>query len=110
MKSRLIALAAQKRRYGRRRLHVLLCREGCAINRKRTYRVYLEAGLTVCQRKRKRRAGGERQPKVIASAPNVSWSTDLVIHISAWSLWRRHRAIARKYHDKRHRQNMALQP
>jgi putative transposase len=42
---RLTALAGQKRRYGYRRLHVLLCREGWLINRKRTYRAYHEAGL-----------------------------------------------------------------
>jgi len=43
--ARLIELAADKRRYGYRRLHVLLRREGVAINRKRTYRLYREAGL-----------------------------------------------------------------
>ena len=78
LKARLTALAAQKRRYGYRRLHVLLCREGWVINWKRTYRVYREAGLTVRRRKRKRIAGVERQPKVIALAPNVSWSMDFV--------------------------------
>ena len=75
---RLTALAGQKRRYGYRRLHVLLCREGWRINRKRTYRVYHEAGLMVRRRKRKRIAGIERQEKVIASAPNQSWSMDFV--------------------------------
>jgi len=51
LKERLCELAAQKRRYGDRRLHVLLCREGWEINRKRTYRVYHEAGLMVRKRK-----------------------------------------------------------
>ena len=78
LKLRLTALAGQKRRYGYRRLHVLLCREGWAINWKRTYRVYREAGLAVRRRKRKRIAGVERQPKVIALAPNISWSMDFV--------------------------------
>ena len=78
LKARLTALAAQKHRYGYRRLHVLLCREGWVINWKRTYRVYREAGLAVRRRKRKRIAGVERQPKVIALAPNVSWSMDFV--------------------------------
>lgn len=78
LKKRLTALAGQKRRYGYRRLHVLLRREGWAINWKRTYRVYREAGLTVRRRKRKRIAGIERQPKVDATAPNISWSMDFV--------------------------------
>lgn len=78
LKERLTALAGQKRRYGYRRLHVLLCREGWIINRKRTYRVYHEASLMVRRRRRKRIAGVEREPKVIAAAPNVSWSMDFV--------------------------------
>jgi putative transposase len=57
--ARLTVLAGRKRRYGYRRLHVLLCREGWRINRKRTYRVYRAAGLMV--RRRKRIAGIERQ-------------------------------------------------
>jgi len=78
LKARLTALAGQKRRYGYRGLHVLLCREGWINNWKRTYRVYREAGLTVRRRKRKRITGVERQPKVIVLAPNVSWSMDFV--------------------------------
>ena len=54
LKERLCDLAAQKRRYGYRRLRVLLLREAVKVNRKRTYRVYREAGLTVRRRKRKR--------------------------------------------------------
>ena len=78
LKERLCDLAAQKRRYGYRRLHVLLLREGIKVNRKRTYRVYREAGLAVRRRKRKRIAGVERMPAPIPQAPNVSWSMDFV--------------------------------
>jgi len=78
LRERLTELACQKRRYGYRRLHVLLCREGWLINRKRTYRVYHAAGLMVRRRKRKRIAGVERQEKIIALAPNQSWSMDFV--------------------------------
>jgi hypothetical protein len=49
-----------KRRYGYRRIHVLLRREGWAISRKRTYRLYREAGLAVQRRKRKRVGPFER--------------------------------------------------
>lgn len=78
LKARLIELAAQKRRYGYRRLHVLLRREGWDINRKHTYRVYHAAGLMVRRRKRKRIAGIERSIKVPAVGPNQSWSMDFV--------------------------------
>lgn len=78
LKERLCELATQKRRYGYRRLHVLLRREGWEINHKRTYRVYHDAGLMVRKRKRKRIAGVERQIKLPALAPNDSWSMDFV--------------------------------
>ena len=78
LKERLCELAGQKRRYGYRRLHVLLCREGWEINHKRTYRVYHDAGLMVRKRKRKRIAGVERQAKPQATGPNQSWSMDFV--------------------------------
>ena len=75
---RLKALAAEKRRYGYRRLHVLLRREGHEINRKRTYRLCRDAGLAVRHRKRKRYALGDRRPLPKPDAPNVSWSMDFV--------------------------------
>ena len=75
---RLKALAAEKRRYGYRRLHVLLRREGHEINRKRTYRLYRDAGLAVQRRKRKRYALGERRPLPKPITANISWSMDFV--------------------------------
>ena len=76
--ARLIELAGQKRRYGYRRLHVLLRREGHRINRKRTYRLYRDAGLTVRRRKRKRIGPVERRPLPKPTAANQSWSMDFV--------------------------------
>jgi putative transposase len=75
---RLCELAAFKRRYGYRRLHVLVKREGWAVNHKRLFRVYREAGLAVRRRKRKRIASIERQMKAPSLAPNQSWSMDFV--------------------------------
>ena len=54
--ARLIELAGQKRRYGYRRLHVLLRREGHRINRKRTYRLYRDCWLDGTSRNAKHRA------------------------------------------------------
>jgi putative transposase len=76
--ARLRELAAVKRRYGYRRLHVLLKREGFAVNRKRVQRLYREAGLTVRRRKRKRIGPAERRPLPKPEAPNISWSMDFV--------------------------------
>ena len=72
VKDRLTELAAQRRRYGYRRLHVLLLREGWLLNWKRIYRIYREAGLTVRCHMRKRNAGTERQEKIVANGPNQS--------------------------------------
>ncbi len=47
LRERLVELAAERPRFGYRRLHVMLKREAWAINRKRVYRVYRELGLAV---------------------------------------------------------------
>ena len=75
---RICELAGEKRRYGYRRLHVLLRREGWRVNRKRTYRLYRDAGLAVRRRKRKRIGLFERKPLPKPSAVNRSWSMDFV--------------------------------
>ena len=78
LSERLAALAAEKRRYGYRRLHVLIRREGHIVNWKRLYRLYREAGLAVRRRKRKRIGPVERRPLPKPTMPNVSWSMDFV--------------------------------
>jgi putative transposase len=78
LRARIEELAAVKRRYGYRRIHILLRREGWPVNRKRTYRLYREAGLAVRRRKRKRIGLVERRPLAKPAAPNLSWSMDFV--------------------------------
>ncbi len=62
LRVRLRELAQQRRRFGYRRLHILLLRDGVTINRKKTQRLYIEEGLTVRKRKSRRRAVGARAP------------------------------------------------
>jgi putative transposase len=81
LRDRLRALAGERRRFGYRRLHVLLRREGFGVNLKRIYRLYTQEGLTVRRRKRRRRVprGGLR-----LSAPtriNQRWSLDFVVDV-----------------------------
>jgi transposase InsO family protein len=64
LRERLKALAQERRRFGYRRLHVLLRREGHAVNRKRVQRLYREERLTVRQRGGRKRAIGTRRPMV----------------------------------------------
>lgn len=78
LRERIHEIALEKRRYGYRRIHVLLKREGWAINHKRTHRLYCEAGLQVRRRRRKRIVMGERTPLERARGPNQSWSMDFV--------------------------------
>lgn len=78
LKGRIAELAAQKRRYGYRRIQVLLRREGWSVNHKRTYRLYREQGLMVRKRKRKRIGIAERLVLPRPTAPNQSWSMDYV--------------------------------
>ena len=78
LRQRICDLAGEKRRYGYRRIHRLLRREGWSVNRKRTYRIYGEAGLAVRRRKRKRIGPFERRPLPKPTAVNSSWSMDFV--------------------------------
>ncbi len=54
LKARLVELAGERRRFGYRRLHALLRREGVQANHKRVYRLYSDAGLSVRRRKRRK--------------------------------------------------------
>jgi len=78
LRARLRTLAGERRRFGYRRLRVLLRREGWAVNHKRVYRLYREEGLGVRRRQRKRTGAVERQPLVIPTRPNERWSMDFI--------------------------------
>jgi putative transposase len=78
LRERLKTLAQERRRFGYRRLHVLLRREGHAVNRKRIQRLYREEKLTVRRRGGRKRALGERRPMETPLAANQRWSLDFV--------------------------------
>ena len=78
LRERLRVLAGERRRFGYRRLHVLLQREGLVQNRKRTERLYREEGLSVRRRRGRKRATGTRSPLVLPALPNARWSIDFV--------------------------------
>ncbi len=75
---RLRELAALRKRFGYRRLGVLLRREGIVVNHKRVYRLYREEGLSLRRRKRKRLTSEGRGPGETASRPDQVWSLDFV--------------------------------
>lgn len=78
LRQRLRDLAQQRRRFGYRRLHILLRRDGITINRKKTQRLYRKEGLTVRRRRGRRRAVGARAPAPVLALPNQRWSLDFV--------------------------------
>ncbi len=78
LRGRIIALAAERRRFGYRRIHVMLRREGACVNRKRVQRLYCQERLQVQRRKRRHGVAVERRPLVIPTGPNQVWSMDFV--------------------------------
>lgn len=76
---RIKAIAYERRRFGYRRVHQLLRREGIKVNHKKVYRLYREAGLAVRKRKRRKGIMVERQPLLLPEMPNHTWSMDFVM-------------------------------
>lgn len=76
LRARLLELAAARKRFGYERLHMLLRREGFAVNVKRVYRLYKEEGLSVRKRTRKRLKGCPRQDLQAPTKPNEQWAMD----------------------------------
>lgn len=69
LRTRLKALAAQRRRFGYRRLHLLLKREGVVVNHKKLYRIYREETLVVRRRGGRKRALATRAPNRTSVGP-----------------------------------------
>jgi putative transposase len=78
LRTRLRELAQIRRRFGCPRLHVLLRREGWAINHKRTERLYRQEGLSLRLRKRRKRAAVLRVPLAQPERVNQRWSMDFM--------------------------------
>jgi putative transposase len=78
LRTQLRHLANERKRFGYRRLFVLLRQEGEPSGINRIYRLYREEGLTVRKRRARRRAVGARAPILVEAAINARWSLDFV--------------------------------
>jgi putative transposase len=78
LRLRLRDLAATRVRYGYRRLHILLRREGWRVNHKRVYRLYREEGLGIRVKRRKKLASAPRVLPPPATRPLERWSLDFL--------------------------------
>ena len=72
------AVAARRRRWGYRRLALLLRRAGWQVNDQRVYRLYRADGLAVRRWKRKKLAAGRRIARPVPTGPNQRWSMDFM--------------------------------
>jgi len=78
LRDRMRAIAHERRRFGYRRIHVLLKREGHTVNHKRLFRLYRQEKLSVRKRGGRKRAIGTRSPMLVPIRPNERWSLDFV--------------------------------
>jgi transposase InsO family protein len=78
LRTRLRDLANRRRRFGYRRLFILLREQGEPSGINRIYRIYREEGLTVRKRRARRRAIGTRTPILVEAKVNARWSLDFV--------------------------------
>jgi putative transposase len=78
LRVRLRDLAAARVRYGYRRLHVLLQREGWRVNHKRIHRLYREEGLSIRVKPKRKRVSGPRVAPLPATRPQERWSMDFL--------------------------------
>lgn len=85
-------VASERRRFGYRRIHVMLDREGIVMNLKKLRRLYREEKLTVRKRGGRKRALGTRRPLALPSRPGERWSLDFVS--DAFTDGRRFRILA----------------
>ena len=86
------ALASERRRFGDRRIHLMLERQGIVMNQKKLRRLYREEKLQVRRRGGRKRALGTRRPMSIPDRANVRWSLDFVY--DAFMDGRRFRVLA----------------
>jgi len=92
VRARMRELAAIRRRFGYRRLLVLMRREGLVMNHKKFRRLYREERLQVRRRGGRKRALGTRAPIAIPQGPNQRWSLDFLS--DAFAEGRRFRILA----------------
>jgi putative transposase len=78
LKEKITSIAHEKRRYGYRRIHVLLKRAGVHINHKKLFRIYKQLGLKVLKRGGRKRALGTRIVSMPLTKANQEWSLDFV--------------------------------
>ena len=99
-------IAEKRRRFGYRRIGVMLERKGMIMNDKKLYRIYREEGLSVRRRRGRKRARGSRTPMPVPLRPNQRWSLDFLS--DTFGACRKFRILA--INDDCCRENLCLVP
>jgi putative transposase len=99
-------IAEKRRRFGYRRIGVLLERLGIIMNEKKLYRIFREEGLSVRRRRGRKRARGSRTPMPVPLRPNQRWSLDILS--DTFGACRKFRILA--VNDDCCRENLCLVP
>ena len=81
IRARMREIASERRRFGCRRIGLMLEREGVVMNHKKLRRLYKEEGLAVRRRRGRKRATGTRKPMPVPSGPNERWSLDFLADV-----------------------------
>jgi len=92
IRQRMREIASERRRFGYRRIGVMLAREGMAMNHKKLRRLYREEGLAVKRRRGRKRATGTRKPLSLPAGPSQRWSLDFLSDV--FGTGRRFRILA----------------
>jgi|GEM_PF-3002245 len=92
------AVAAERRRFGYRRIHIMLDRQGIVMNQKKLRRLYREEKLQVRRRGGRKRALGTRRPMLVPDRANARWSLDFLS--DTISDGRRFRVLANRPHEQ----------
>jgi putative transposase len=87
--------ASEGRRFGYRRICIVLAREGITKNQKELYGLYREEGLAVRRRRGHKRGTGTRAPITLPRAANQRWSLDFPAGVLSWGSGDRGRLHAR---------------
>ncbi len=92
LRSKIRDIATERRRFGYRRVHILLQQDGIRINYKKLRRLYADEKLQVKRRGGRKRALGTRRPMAVPDQANQRWSLNFVS--DAFTDCRRFRILA----------------
>lgn len=104
IRQRMHEIAGERRRFGYRRVGLMLEREGIVMNHKKLRRIYSEEKLQVKRRRGRKRARGTRVPMPVPMGSNQRWSLDFVSDV--FGAGRRFRILA--INDDFNRESLAL--